>query len=251
MVEFFHTATLLHDDLVDESTMRRGKETANEIWGSKASILVGDYLLTQQMNLMIQVGQLDIMRLMAKVAHEMGCGEIKQLSNRHKTSLSEDDYFDVIKGKTSLLFAASAAMGALLAEMPEPIQHGLYDFGLHVGNAFQLIDDAFDYCSDVKTIGKNIGDDLAEGKPTLPLLHVLKHGTDEQKQKVKHSLEQGTLDHLPDILDAISATKAIDYTRMIAAQEVDKALSALDVLPNSVYKEAMVELAQFAINRDH
>ena len=251
MVEFFHTATLLHDDVVDESTMRRGKETANEIWGSKACILVGDYLLTQQMQMMVNVGHLEIMRLMANVAHEMGCCEIKQLANKHKTAPSEADYFDVIRGKTSLLFAASASMGAMIAGADVSVQQGLYHFGLHLGNAFQLIDDALDYCSDVKTIGKNIGDDLAEGKATLPLLHVLKEGTEAQKTMVKQSLVQGTLDHLTEILDAISETKAISYTQGMAALEIDKAIAHLDVLAPSSYKEALINLAQFAIKRDH
>ena len=251
MVEFFHTATLLHDDVVDESTMRRGKETANEIWGSKACILVGDYLFTQQMQMMVNVGHLDIIRLMANVANQMGCGEIKQLANKHKTTPSEADYFDVIQAKTSLLFAASASIGAMIAKADLSVQQGLYDYGLHLGNAFQLIDDALDYCSDVKTMGKNIGDDLAEGKATLPLLHVLKHGTDAQKTMVQYSLEKGTLDHLAEIHQAIYDTKAIDYTRQVASLEIDKAISALKILPESTYKEALTALAHFAIKRDH
>ncbi len=251
MVEFFHTATLLHDDVVDESTLRRGQETANEIWGSKASILVGDYLFTQYMQLMIDVGNLDIMRLLATTAHQIGCGEIQQLSNRHNVALTIDEYFDVIRAKTSLLFAASSSLGALISKADDVMQKGLHDYGLHLGNAFQLIDDALDYCSDAETIGKNIGDDLADGKATLPLIHVLKHGTTAQQLIVKDSLEQGNLNYLPDILDAVAATKAIDYTRRIAAEEVDCAISALQVLPDSVYKEALAELAQYAIHRDH
>ena len=251
MVEFFHTATLLHDDVVDESTLRRGRETANEIWGSKASILVGDYLFTQYMQLMIDVGDLDIMRLLAGIAHQIGCGEIQQLANRHNTALTVDEYFDVIRAKTSLLFAASSSLGALISKADESVQQGLYNYGLHLGNAFQLIDDALDYCSDAKTIGKNIGDDLADGKATLPLLHVLKHGTAAQKLTVKKSLEQGTLQYLPEILEAVAATKAIDYTRSFAATEVDSAISALQILPDSVYKQALTDLAHYAINRNH
>lgn len=251
MVEFFHTATLLHDDVIDESTLRRGKETANEIWGSKASILVGDYLFTQYMQLMIDVADLNIMRLLTDIAHEIGCGEIKQLVNRNNPALTEADYFDVIRSKTSLLFAASASLGALVCQAEKPLIDGLYHYGLHLGNAFQLIDDALDYCSDAKTLGKNIGDDLADGKATLPIIHVLKNGTDNQQHMVKKSLEQGNLDNLPEILAAIEETKAIDYTRKIAAEEVDKALSALHILPDSVYKNALAELAQYAINREH
>lgn len=251
MVEFFHTATLLHDDVVDESKLRRGKETANEIWGSKASVLVGDYLFTQYMQLMINVGDLNIMQLLTDIANQIGCGEIQQLTNRHKTNITMDEYFDVIRAKTSLLFAASASLGALINKADQEVQAGLYNYGLHLGNAFQLIDDALDYCSDAETIGKNIGDDLADGKATLPLLHVLKHGSASQQLKVKESLEQGTLQYLPEILEAIESTKAIDYTRSIANTEVDYAISALQTLPNSVYKDALVELAQYAVSRSH
>ena len=251
MVEFFHTATLLHDDVIDESTLRRGKETANEIWGSKASILVGDYLFTQYMQLMLDVGDLDIMRLLANTAHQIGCGEIQQLANRHNTALTVEEYFDVIRAKTSLLFAASSSLGALVSKSEPAIQEGLYNYGLHLGNAFQLIDDALDYCSDSETIGKNIGDDLADGKATLPLLHVLKHGTPAQQLKVTESLKQGTLTYLPEILEAVTETNAIDYTRRVAANEVDKAISALQILPDSVYKNALTDLAHYAVLRDH
>jgi len=251
MIEFFHTATLLHDDVIDESTLRRGRETANEIWGSKASILVGDYLFTQYMQLMISVGDLNIMRLLTDISHQIGCGEIKQLANRHNPALTVEEYFDVIRSKTSLLFAASANIGAMISQASEEIGTSLFTYGLHLGNAFQLIDDALDYCSDAQTLGKNIGDDLADGKATLPLIHVLKYGTPAQQARVKESLHQGTLQYLPEILEAIAATKAIDYTRSIAAAEVDKAISALQILPDSDYKEALAEFAQYAIQRDH
>ena len=251
MIEFFHTATLLHDDVIDESTLRRGRETANEIWGSKASILVGDYLFIQYMQLMLDVGDLPIMQLLTNTAHQISCGEIKQLSNRHNHTLSVDDYFDVIRSKTSLLFASAASIGALVSKASSDIEQALYAYGLHLGNAFQLIDDALDYCSDAQTIGKNIGDDLADGKATLPLLHVLKIGTPAQQSKVRESLEQGTLQYLPEILEAIAETKAIDFTRSVAAEEVDRALSALGLLPDSVYKDALAELAEYAIKRDH
>lgn len=250
MVEFFHTATLLHDDVIDESTLRRGRETANEIWGSKASILVGDYLFTQYMQLMIDVGDLNIMQMLTKMAHQIGCGEIKQLSNRHNYALTVEEYFDVIRSKTSLLFAASARLGAMISKSSSKIESNLYDYGLHLGNAFQLIDDALDYCSNAQTLGKNVGDDLADGKATLPLLHVLKHGTPSQQLKVKESLEIGTLDYLPEILQAIAETNAIDFTRNVAKSEVDLALAALEVLPDSVYKEALKNLANYAISRE-
>jgi octaprenyl-diphosphate synthase len=251
MIEFFHTASLLHDDVIDESTLRRGRETANEIWGSKASILVGDYLFTQYMQFMVNVGDLDIMRLLTNISYQIGCGEIKQLANRHNSALTKEEYFDVIRSKTSLLFAASASIGALISKVGPDIQHSLYTYGLHLGNAFQLIDDALDYCSDAQTLGKNIGDDLADGKATLPLIHVLQHGTKEQQEKVKFSLKEGTLEHLPEILHAIAQTEAIQYTQDVASLEVDKAVTSLQPLPPSVYKDALVELAQFSLQREH
>lgn len=251
MIEFFHTATLLHDDVVDESTLRRGRETANEIWGSKASILVGDYLFTQSVQLMVNVNHSQILRLLADTSHQISCGEVKQLVNRHNSALSIDDYFDVIRAKTALLFAASAAIGALLSNAGEEVEKSLYAYGLHLGNAFQLIDDALDYCSDAKTIGKNIGDDLADGKATLPLLHALKHGSTQQQQLIRESLKEGSLLHLTEILEAIEDTKAIEFTHNFAAQEVDRALTALQILPDTVYKKALEELALFSLKRNH
>jgi octaprenyl-diphosphate synthase len=251
MVEFFHTATLLHDDVVDESTLRRGKETANEIWGSKASILVGDYLFIQYMQLMIEVGDLNIMRILMEISYDISCGEIKQLNNRHKPSLSEEEYFDIIRSKTSILFAASAGLGPLISKAHDDVYQGLFHYGLHLGNAFQVIDDALDYSSDAETLGKNIGDDLADGKATLPLIYALKHGSEVQQALIKDSIEHGRIDALPDIMAAIKETNALDYTRKVAQAEVDKAITALEVLPDSIYKKTLTELAQFAIERDH
>ncbi|KTC82486.1 polyprenyl synthetase family protein [Legionella cherrii] len=251
MVEFFHTATLLHDDVIDESTLRRGRQTANDIWGSKASILVGDYLFTQSIELIVDSGNPEVLKLFAKTALEISCGEVKQLSNRHNPTLTFDEYFEVIRAKTALLFAAAACIGPIISNASKEMQDSLYAYGLHLGNAFQLIDDALDYCSDAKTIGKNIGDDLADGKATLPLIHALQHGTELQKQQIIQSLKKGSLDFLPDILVALEETKAIEYTKNIAAQEVDKALSSLMMLPNSKYKEALINLAQFALQRSY
>ena len=251
LIELFHTATLLHDDVIDESTLRRGRETANEIWGSNASILVGNYLFMLYSQLMITVGDLSIMRMLTDISLQIGRGEILQLSNQHKVAPSVEDYFEIIRSKTSLLFAASACLGAKISQSSPEIEQGLYHFGLHLGNAFQLIDDALDYCSDAQTIGKNIGNDLADGKATLPLLYALQKGTALQQQQIKISLEKGTLDYLPEILNAIASTNAIEYTHRIAKKEIDAAVNALQILPNSIYKEALSELTQFAINRDH
>ncbi len=249
MIEFFHTATLLHDDVVDESTLRRGRETANSIWGSKASVLVGDYLLTQSVKLMVQVGNPAILDLIADTSHQISCGEVKQLMNRHNPGLEFADYFDVIRSKTALLFATAACIGPILSDAPQTIRDNLYAYGLHLGNAFQLIDDALDYCSDAKTMGKNVGDDLADGKATLPLIHALKHGNELQKTQIKESLKEGNLNHLSEILTTIKETDAIAYTKKIATQEIDLALTALMVLPSSEYKEALIELAHFAVKR--
>ncbi|WP_058533220.1 polyprenyl synthetase family protein [Legionella saoudiensis] len=251
MVEFFHTATLLHDDVVDESTLRRGRETANNIWGSKASILVGDYLFTQSIQLMVDSGNAAILKLFANTALEISCGEVKQLTNRHNPTLTFDEYFDVIRAKTALLFAASACIGPMLSGASQEVQDSLYAYGLHLGNAFQLIDDALDYCSDAKTIGKNIGDDLADGKATLPLIHALQHGSELQKQQITDSLKKGSLEFLPEILVALEETKAIEYTKKVAAQEIDTALSHLVILPESQYKDALAKLANFALQRSY
>ncbi|HVT62073.1 MAG TPA: polyprenyl synthetase family protein [Legionellaceae bacterium] len=251
LIEFFHTATLLHDDVVDESKLRRGRQTAHDIWGAKASILVGDYLFTIYMQLLVTIGNLPIMALLTDMSNQIADGEIQQLTNRHNDNPKMEDYFKVIRAKTSLLFAASTASGAMLAEANQETVQGLYEYGLYIGNAFQLIDDALDYCADVHTLGKNIGDDLADGKATLPLLHALQYGTITQQEKIRTSLTQGTLDYLPDILEAIMSTNAIDYTKQIARQEIDKALSALEILTPSTYKEALKELAWYALERDH
>ncbi|MFA6302527.1 MAG: polyprenyl synthetase family protein [Legionella sp.] len=250
-VEFIHTATLLHDDVVDDSTLRRGKKTANSIWGSKASILVGDYLFTQSMQLMVDVGNFEVIKLITDSSFKISCGEVKQLANRHNPLLSFEEYFEVIRAKTALLFASAAAIGPLLINSSTSLKENLYAYGLHLGNAFQLIDDALDYCSDAETLGKNIGDDLADGKATLPIIHALQHGTKLQQEQIKQSLQQGSLEFLPEILQALKDTKAIEYTRQIAAQEVDSALSCLHVLPDSEYKTALIDLANFAVERSY
>ncbi|RAP37022.1 octaprenyl diphosphate synthase [Legionella quinlivanii] len=251
MVEFFHTATLLHDDVVDESTLRRGRETANQIWGNKASVLVGDYLFTKYLQLMVEVGDIEIIQLLIGIAPQMGCGEIQQFDNLGNTEMSVGDYFDHIRAKTSLLFAASSTMGAMISKAGEGIKKAMYAYGLHLGNAFQLIDDALDYCSDAKTLGKNIGDDLASGKATLPLLHALKYCDSKQQLIIRSSLEEGSRHHLPEILETLKETQSIEYTRSLAAKEMDQAITALQILPDSVYKNGLMDLAQYVIHRNY
>ncbi len=249
MVEFIHTATLLHDDVVDESALRRGHKTANNIWGSKASILVGDYLLIQSLSLLAAAEDWVIMHLMVDTMHQMSSGEVKQLSNRGNYNLSVDDYLETIRSKTALLFAFSAAVGALLGKKDETTQKSLYNYGLHLGNAFQLIDDALDYSTDANTMGKNTGDDLAEGVITMPLLHVMHHGSETERMEIEQSLKKGSLEKLPEILKAINRTNAIEATKALAINEMDMAITNLAALPDSIYKEGLVSLARFAVDR--
>jgi octaprenyl-diphosphate synthase len=251
MIECFHTATLLHDDVVDESKLRRGKQTANTIWGSKASILVGDYLFTLYIEFMQSIGNTKIMKLLSQVTHKITCGEIQQLVNCNNYNITIKDYFDVISFKTSILFAASAAIGAMICNKDSIIENGLYNYGLHLGNAFQLIDDSLDYCSDAKTLGKNIGDDLSQGKATLPLIYVLQNGSQTQKEVIKKSLEANTNANLTDVLNILTETKAIEYTNQIALEEVDKAISSLHILPESIYKKALQDIAVYAVERTY
>ncbi len=251
MMELFHTATLLHDDVVDESILRRGKETAHEIWGSKASILVGDYLLTQYMRYMHEVGCQPIIESLTDIAVQITQGEIAQLMNRHNAALSLEAYFDVIRSKTSLLFAGSAHIGALIASVDEYSAQCLYTYGLHLGNAFQLIDDVMDYDSHASIIGKNTGDDLADGKVTLPLMYALQHGTPAQKAIIQETLQQGRRENFPQILSVIHDTKAIEYTQDMAHREVQNAIEQLQGIPDSDYKQALINVAFYALLRTH
>ncbi len=251
MMEFFHTATLLHDDVIDESILRRGRETAHEIWGSKASILAGDYLFVRYMQLMLTLENPSIMHVLTDMALEVASGEMQQLTNRHNVDLTEEAYFHVIRSKTSLVFAVSAQASAILSGASQEINQALYHYGLYLGHGFQLIDDALDYCASSEVIGKSIGDDLANGKPTMPLLYAFQHGTSDQKALIKESLETHSLVHLPEILSIIETTKAIEHTRALAKREIEKAKQALSILPESDYRDALFTLAEYAIERHH
>lgn len=248
-LEYFHTATLLHDDVVDGSTLRRGSETANEIWGSKASILVGDYLFTHSVQWFVDARNWAILELFSTISHQISRGEIKQLNFRHNVDVSLADYFDIIRSKTALLFSAAAELGAHLAECSPDVCKALGNYGLHVGNAFQMIDDALDYRSSSEVMGKNVGDDLADGKMTLPLFAALHKATPEQAIIIKESIRLGTLDHLSDILAIIEVTQAMDYTYQLAREEVHHAIVALDILEESPYKQGLLDLAQFSLCR--
>ncbi len=250
-VEYFHTASLLHDDVVDSSTLRRGKKTANEIWGNKPSILIGDYLFTQSNQWLINCHNWDILQLFSEMLNQIVHGEIKQLTLTHRTDAKIADYFEIIHSKTALLFSVSAESGAQLAQCSSEVSLALKNYGLHVGNAFQMVDDALDYCSNTETMGKNIGDDLAEGKFTLPLFCALDRATPEQAKFIHDSIEKGSLENLNQILVIIQETKAIELTYELARKEVDSAIALLDVLDDSPYKKGLIELALFAISRTY
>lgn len=249
VVEFIHTATLLHDDVVDASTLRRGRETANALFGNEASVLVGDFLYSRAFQMMTGVGSMRVMTILSDATNIIAEGEVMQLMNCRDPDTSEARYLEVIRCKTAKLFEAAAELGAVLAEATPAQVNAMVAYGLHLGNAFQLIDDALDYNSSSAELGKNIGDDLAEGKPTLPLIHAQKHGTAEEIHAIRTAIEQGGLEQLELIQKAIARTGAIEYTARLADLEAEKALAALQEIPASPYRDAMETLAKFAVVR--
>ncbi len=249
IVEFIHTATLLHDDVVDGSTMRRGRDTANEVWGNEASVLVGDYVYSRSFEMMVSLGSMRIMDVMAGATNKIAEGEVLQLMNAHDPDTTEERYFEVIYRKTAKLFESGMQIAAILSEAPAELETKLASYGRHLGTAFQLIDDVLDYQSDQEQLGKNLGDDLAEGKPTLPLIYALRHGSAEQRAIIRSSIEQGSIEELPRITAAIESTGGLAYTARLARQEAALAIEALAALPDSAYKQALRELADFAVNR--
>ncbi|WP_022946366.1 octaprenyl diphosphate synthase [Pseudoalteromonas ruthenica] len=252
IVEFIHTATLLHDDVVDESDLRRGEPTANAEFGNAASVLVGDFIYTRSFQLMVGLGQMRIMDILADATNVIAEGEVLQLMNCNDPDTTEQSYMQVIYSKTAKLFEAATQLAAVITEQDTNVEEAMRLYGMHLGTAFQLVDDVLDYSADAHTLGKNIGDDLAEGKPTLPLIYAMQHGEAAQKQQIREAIEQGNgLDYLDDILATLTQTKALDFTMQRAQQEADKAISALDFLPESAEKEALVALANIAVKRDH
>jgi octaprenyl-diphosphate synthase len=248
IIEFIHTATLLHDDVVDESDRRRGRETANALFGNAASVLVGDFLYSRAFQMMVELDQMAIMKILANTTNQIAEGEVMQLMNCNDPNVTEASYFAVIKNKTAILFAAACQLGAILAGKEDDAD-ALHDFGLHLGNAFQLMDDALDYTADSDELGKNVGDDLAEGKPTLPLIYAMQNTDDAGQRLIKQCIEQGGIEHLTAIQAIIAQTKAIDYTLDKAKQEVDKAKQCLNNLPDNQYTQALLQLADLAIER--
>ncbi len=248
-IEFVHTATLLHDDVVDSSQKRRGRATANNLFGNQASVLVGDFVYSRAFQMMATVGSQRVMEIMADATNVIAEGEVLQLMNAHDPETTEQRYLEVIYRKTGRLFEAGAEVAAVLAGAGIEQQAALARFGKHLGTAYQLIDDVLDYKSDPATRGKNLGDDLAEGKPTLPLLHALRHGNDEQRALIRLAIEQGGLAQLGPIVEAIEATGGLEYATNFAMRETQQALTALDALPDSPFRQALAGLARFAQDR--
>jgi octaprenyl-diphosphate synthase len=251
IIEFIHTATLLHDDVVDGSSLRRGRKTANEVFGNPASVLVGDFLYSRSFQMMVTLDRMPIMEIVADATNAISEGEVLQLMNAHDPNTTEARYIDVIQRKTARLFQAGAQIGAVLSDAPPLIEESLARYGRHIGTAFQLVDDALDYQADEASLGKHLGDDLAEGKPTLPLIYAMQHGNETQRDMIRHAIEDGGLDHLDEITRAVASLGGLAYTARLAQCEADQALAALAPLPETVFKEGLSELAKFAVARKH
>lgn len=252
IIEFIHTSTLLHDDVVDESTLRRGKETANALFGNQASVLVGDFLYSRSFQMMVSLNNMQVMQVLADATNIIAEGEVLQLMNVNDPDTTEQSYMQVIYCKTAKLFEAATQLAAVISGQSPAVESAMKAYGMHLGTAFQLVDDVLDYQADTAELGKNIGDDLAEGKPTLPLIYALKHGSASQQQLIKDAITEGNgMTHLNDILAALEETGAFHYTRSIALQEAEKAKAALAVLPDSTYKHALSALADLAVSRNH
>ncbi len=249
IIEFIHTATLLHDDVVDGSQLRRGRPTANHVWDNPTAVLVGDFLYSRAFQMMVSVNNMASMRILADATNTIAEGEVLQLAHRYEPDIDEASYLNVIEFKTAKLFEAAAQLGAVMAKQPIAIEQALARYGLHIGMAFQLIDDVLDYRATDSAWGKNIGNDLAEGKATLPLIYALKNTTPQQSQPIRKAIQQGNIEDLALIQEAIVTTGAIDYTMQVAEKEIIQAQEALVALPASPYRDALVSLAKFAIAR--
>jgi len=249
VIEFIHTATLLHDDVVDASQLRRGNMTANAVWGNEASVLVGDFLYSRAFEMMVDANNMRIMEIMSHTTNTIAEGEVLQLLNCHDAETTEIRYMDVVSRKTARLFEAAAQIGAVLGEQPEQIESALANYGRHLGIAFQLIDDVLDYSASPEDTGKNVGDDLAEGKPTLPLIHAIHKGTPNQAKLIRKAIENGGHDNMQDVCAIIESTGAIPYTAQAAKRQADLAIEALNPLPDSASKEALYGLAEFSVDR--
>jgi octaprenyl-diphosphate synthase len=250
VVEFIHTATLLHDDVVDESELRRGRQTANAAFGNAASVLVGDFLYSRAFQMMVEVDRMQVMRILADATNTIAEGEVLQLMNCNDPDVDEERYLQVIRYKTARLFEAAARLGAVLCDASPEVEEAAAEYGRRIGTAFQLIDDVLDYSGVTVDIGKNVGDDLREGKPTLPLIHVMRHGTSGQREQVREAIRRGHTEHFDAIMAAIGSTGALDYARRRAREEVDAGHAALACFPDSEHRRALATLAEHAVERD-
>lgn len=251
LIEFIHTATLLHDDVVDESDMRRGKATANAAFGNAASVLVGDFIYTRAFQMMTSLGSLRVLALMSEAVNVIAEGEVLQLMNCNDPDITEESYMRVIYSKTARLFEAAAQSSAILADASPEQERALQDYGRYIGTAFQLIDDLLDYSADGQTLGKNVGDDLSEGKPTLPLLHAMRNGTAEQAAMIREAIEQGNgRPLLEPVLETMRQCGSLEWTRESAEREADKAIASLAVLPESPWRSALEALAHMSVQRE-
>jgi octaprenyl-diphosphate synthase len=246
-IEFIHTATLLHDDVVDGSSLRRGRHTANEVFGNQASVLVGDFVYSRAFQMMAALASQPVMEIMALATNVIAEGEVLQLMNAHDPDTSEERYLEVIYRKTAKLFEAGAEVAAVIAGVPPPQRRALAAYGRHLGTAYQLVDDVLDYRSNPAERGKNLGDDLAEGKPTLPLIHALKAGSAEQRSAIRRAIEDGGLEQLEPVIAAIESTGGLNYAAQLAREQMQQALVCLDAVPDSSYKSGLAALARFAV----
>ncbi len=249
VVEFIHTATLLHDDVVDDSSMRRGQATANSLFGNAASVLVGDFVYSRAFQMMVGVQNMRVMDILAEATNIIAEGEVLQLLNINDADISDEDYLRVIHYKTAKLFEAATRLGAVICEASIEDENAMAEYGMRLGTAFQLIDDVLDLSGDSEAIGKNIGDDIAEGKPTLPLLHAMRHGNAKQSQLIRNAIEQGGLKDFSAIVQAVEETGALDYVRSIAKQEAELACSAIQHLASTPQHQALIQLAEFSVSR--
>ncbi len=252
IIEFIHTASLLHDDVVDESMLRRGRETANALFGNSASVLVGDFLYTRSFQMMTELGDMKVLEVLADATNVLAEGEVLQLMNCNDPDTTEESYMRVIYCKTAKLFEAATRLAGVLAQSTIETQNALANYGKFLGTAFQLTDDLLDYTADTEELGKNIGDDLAEGKPTLPLIFAIANGTEEEQDLIRTAIEKGDgTQNIEEILSALHRCGALDYTFQRAQEESDKAIEALSAIPESDYKQALISLAKIAVERSH
>ncbi len=249
IIEFIHTATLLHDDVVDSSERRRGRDSANAVFGNQASVLVGDFLYSRAFQMMVQIDSMRVMQILADATNTIAAGEVMQLMNVHDPDVTEEAYRQVIYRKTARLFEAGSQIAAVLAGRSETVETAMLEYGRHLGTAFQLVDDALDFNALPEELGKNLGDDLAEGKPTLPLIHAMRHCGDDDCDMIRRAIIEGGLDQLERIRAVIESTGALQYTAARAKEAADLAIAALSEIPDSEHKQALIAIADFAVRR--